>query len=154
VILLLLQNERVEEFSRAVREEFSKGATPLKTIFAALAIVALVVLVYMLRRSERPITAQGETNDPQRLFGDVLPKLGLNAQQRLVLETLARDLRLPHPTAILLSEVLFDRAVTQWHARDGKRPADESRAHDALQRARTRLFPSEVGFVSSAKQQA
>jgi len=149
MILLLLQNERVQEFSRAVRDEFSKGASPVKTVIAVLAGVALVVLVYMVRRSERRVTVQHETNDPQRLFRDMLPKLGLSAQQRLVLETLARDLTLPHPAAILLSEILFDRAVMEWRARDAKRPADESRTHDALQRARTRLFPSEVGFVSS-----
>ncbi len=139
---LLLQSDRLPEFYRAVREQFSKGGSPTKAIIAILAIAALVLLVYMLNRLERRVAAPVETNDPQRLFRDLLPKLGLTTDQRHELDALLRSLSLPNPAAILLSEKLFDQAVAQAHR-------DSPRSAESFRRIRARLFPSAVGIISS-----
>jgi len=147
---ILLQSDRLPEFYRAIREQFSKGSSPTQALIAVGAVAALVLLVYVLNRLERRVAAPIETNDPQRLFHELLPKLGFNTEQRQFLEVVTHELHLKQPAAILLSEELFDQAVAAWSSRGTGRP-DDPRTKELLRKARARLFPSKVGFVSSAR---
>ncbi len=145
MISVLLQSDQLPEFYRAVRDQFTRGGSPVKAVLAILVIVVLVVVVYIVNRFERRVSAPVETNDPQRLFRDMMHKLGLSAEQREQLDILSREMRLENPAVIVLSEKLFDQSITQWRGR-----SEDPQARELLGRLRARLFPNEVGFVSSA----
>jgi len=135
------------EFYRAVREQFNKGGTLGSVLIVLAGLAGVVLLVYILNRLEQKSTTNTGPSDAQRLFRDVLARLGLNEAQRQLLEGVAKDLRLKNPTVLLLSERLFDQNVQEWAGRQKGRAADREQV---VSRMRSRLFPGEAGFVSSA----
>jgi len=144
---VLLQSDRLPLFYQAVRDQFNRGGTLGSVLIVLACLTGVVLLVYFLNRLEQRSTKSVEPSDAQRLFRDVLARLGLNEGQRQLLEAVAKDLRLKNPTVLLLSERLFDQNVQEWARRQKGRSEDREQV---VSRMRSRLFPSEAGFVSSA----
>ena len=65
------------------------------------------------------MTKEVELDSPGKLFQEMLLKLQLPVVERHVLATVAKDLHLEHPAAMLISSVLFDRHVGEWRS-DGR----------------------------------
>ncbi len=148
---LLLQSDQLPLFYQAVREQFNQGSTFGSILVVLAGLVALVTAVYFLNRWDQKATAHSEPSDAQRLFRDLVVRLGLNDSQRHLLDAVAKDLRLKNPTVLLLSERAFDRHVQEWAARGKGRPAlGPAEREQIVSRMRSRLFPGGVGFVSSA----
>ena len=147
---VLLQSDQLPLFYQAVRNQFNQGGT-LDSILVVLAgLVALVSAVYFLNRLDLKATAHSEPSDAQRLFRDLLTRLGLNDAQRHLLDAVAKDLRLKNPTVLLLSERAFDRYVQEWAGRQKGRAPLGTEREQVISRMRGRLFPGGAGFVSSA----
>lgn len=144
---VLLQSDQMPQFYRAVREQFNQGGTIGSMLIVLASFAALVLLVYVLNRLEQRATTNTEPSDAQRLFRDVVGRLGLNEAQRQLLESVAKDLRLRNPAILLLSERLFDQHVQEWV---GRQKSGATGCEQAVSRMRSRLFPGEAGFVSSA----
>ena len=144
---VLLQSDRLPLFYQAVRDQFNRGGTLGSVLIVLASLAGVVLLVYFLNRLEQRSTKSVEPSDAQRLFRDVLARLGLNEAQRQLLESVSKDLRLKNPTVLLLSERLFDQNVQEWAGRQKGRAAERDKV---VSRMRSRLFPGEAGFVSSA----
>ena len=73
--------------------------------------VVMLVIIYrvQLRRSQ-----PRHHDNPMRLFRSVLRKLGLTLRQRELLMQVARDVKVPHPTVMLLSPALFNEHAGRW----------------------------------------
>jgi len=147
---ILLQADRLPLFYQAVREQFNQGGTFGSILIVLAGLVALVSLAYFLNRLEQRATAHSEPSDAQRLFRDLVVRLGLNDSQRHLLDAVAKDLRLKNPTVLLLSERAFDRYVQEWSVRQKDRPPlGPAEREQIVSRMRGRLFPGGAGFVSS-----
>ncbi len=72
------------------------------------------------------------------MFSEVLKQLELNAAQRSLLTTMARDLKLESATHMLLSPKLFDQARQKWTSM--VQPDAAARANELKTIARE-LFP-------------
>ena len=147
---VLSQSDQLPLFYQAVRDQFNQSGT-LDSILVVLAgLVALISAVYFLNRLDQRATAHSEPSDAQRLFRDLLTRLGLNDSQRHLLDAVAKDLRLKNPTVLLLSERAFDRYVQEWAGRQKGRAQLGTDREQIISRMRGRLFPGGAGFVSSA----
>jgi hypothetical protein len=142
---ILMQADPLPEFHRALREQFQTGESIWGALLALLAMVAVVALAYTLTEYQRRKAEHAmEYDDPRRLFRDVLGKLNFEPGERQVLTEMTRELRLGNPTAILLSETLFDRQVSKWResrvqsAAPRKSPLDDAE----IKAIRDRLFPT------------
>jgi len=144
---VLLQTDRLPDFFQAVRAQFNKGGTLGSMLIVLASLTALVLLAYFLNRLEQKATTHTEPSDAQRLFRDLLVRLGLTEAQRQLLDAVAHDLRLKNPTVLLLSESLFDHHVQEWAGRQKVRTTEREQV---VSRMRSRLFPGGAGFVSSA----
>ena len=105
------------EIQRSVAEHFREGGSFLSVMFVLAGTAAMVVLAYGLTRRQQQRATQGSRGDPRQLYQHLLDKLDLTAAGRRLLRAIASDLRLKHPTALLLSPTLFDRHVEQWRGR-------------------------------------
>ncbi len=143
MVKVLLQLDALPELRRAIRDEFQTGGSILGVLLALLGLAAVVLLAYLLAELQRKrAVGPAKNDDPERLYRDLLGKLGLATDERQVLDTLAREMRLKHPAVILLSEALFDRHVAGWRARWDRPPVKGGPAPDGdtIARVRTRLF--------------
>ena len=145
-----------ELWQRAVRNQFREGESIGSLLFGVGCLVAIVVLVLVIARlqarwNQRDETAQ-EDSHPQRLFMHLICALGFTAAQRQLLEAVAKASSLAQPTALLLSNVLFDRCVAEWEQQAGQVRADSRRIEErrVLALARIRLFPEGRGMVQSS----
>ncbi len=145
VIAAWWQYEQLTPVQRAVRETLEEGGSAT-SVLAVLGITGgLILLVYLLTNREARAASPRRVNNPKALFRDLLPKLSLSAPQRKLLESMAKELDLPHPTTMLLSPVLFDAYKTKWceRRRSGTGRASAGK-HDntdrTLARIRTLLF--------------
>ncbi|MDO8632674.1 MAG: hypothetical protein Q7R41_19500 [Phycisphaerales bacterium] len=152
---VMAQSSQFEAWQRAVRNQFQYGGSWTSVFVVLLSLAALVVLVGWLsriqNRSQQRTENAPRNSDPQRLYAHLLSNLGLNVPQRQLLESVARDLRLPHPTTLLVSETLYDQCVEQWTRRAGGAAAEADRATtlQIFTRTRNRLFPEGTGMVFS-----
>lgn len=97
----------------AIRDRFATGGSTgrFAAVLAAIAALFLVmVLIAWLIQRRR----QKRVYNPKALFQDVLRQLPLTVPQRDLLRRLARDLRLEHPTVLLLSPQLFLESANAW----------------------------------------
>jgi hypothetical protein len=152
---VMAQSSQFEAWQRAVRDQFQYGGSWISGILVLLSLAAIVILAGWLSRVQNRLQ-QGTENaprnsDPQRLYAHLLSNLGLSVPQRQLLESVARDLRLPHPTALLVSETLYDQCVEQWTRRTGDATAETDRATtlQIFTQTRNRLFPEGIGMVFS-----
>jgi len=108
----------------AVRDHLDKGGSPYAPLVLLLAVLAIAGVLLLLHRLEHRKEAKPQANDPKALFAAVLNKLGLSVVQRDLLRRIAFDLRLPHPTMMLLSPELFQNHVRQWRQLLNEREQD------------------------------
>ena len=145
-----------ELWQRAVRNQFQQGKTIGSLLFGVGCLVGVVVLVLVLARLQAGWNRRDEKakqdSHPQRLYTHLIYSLGFTAAQRQLLEALARASTLTHPTALLVSDILFDRGVAQWEKQHGEVRADSRHIEErrALAFARSRLFPEGRGMVQSS----
>lgn len=87
-------------------------------ILALLMIGSLLVLAWMLHRKQLRDEAANGIN-PMALFIRMMTRLGLPVVDRVRMWHLARVLRIPHPTALLISTTLFRKACEDYCATRG-----------------------------------
>ncbi len=100
---------------------------------AVLAIAAIFVLVKLMAYWQDRRFEAGRSQ-PFALFRRVQTKLGLSFFERWTLWRLAKTLKVEHPSALLISPVLYDRAVSEYTKRG---PGD---GRGRLAAIRTHLF--------------
>ena len=118
------QLEALTETQRAVRGHFQEGGSVAAGLLIVLGVLAMVLLVHALTQQLRKKTQVIRFDDPNRLFRGLLQKLILSVSQRRLLDTIAGDLHLEHPAAMLMSPLLFDRYVTRWRSVAGRATRD------------------------------
>ena len=101
---------------QAVRDRFQQGGSVTQTLLVFLALIAAVLLLYVLTLWSRKDLPRRSNRNPRQLFLDVLSKLGLSPQQRDLITRMGADLCLKDPTVILVSRALFDKHVEEWWA--------------------------------------
>lgn len=152
--MILAEVTDFELWQRAVRQQF-QGGESLSTIFLGVGVlVGVVVLVIVLGRLQsgwRGPNQPKEEPHPHRLYTHLLCSLGFTSTQRRVLESLGKACGLEHPTALLISDVLFDRGVASWERAAPTNVADAHRLEERrlISAARARLFPQGHGIVQS-----
>lgn len=153
---MLAEVTQFELWQRAVRNQFRHGESVSSLVLGIGALIGVVVVILVIARLQsrwkRRAEKSQEDSHPQRLYTHLMCALGFTAPQRQLLDALARASQLEHPAALLISDVLFDRCVTEWEKRAGPPPAGEHRLEDrqVLTYARNRLFPEGRGVVQSA----
>lgn len=99
---------------RAVWSFFQSGGSAL-AVLAVFAILSLILaLCWWLSRRFEWKAPKPETPYPRQVFLIVLRSLDMPPAQSRLLESIAKDLRLANPSAMLLSPALFDRQVALW----------------------------------------
>ena len=141
IAALLQASDRVDPRT-VLSEHFSKSAWDPETwkgiIIVAAAIAIFVLILHFVMYYEKWAAKPRQVNSPTRLFSDVLKQLELNAAQRSLLTTMARDLKLESATHMLLSPKLFDQARQKWASM--VQPHAAARA-DELKTIARELFP-------------
>ncbi|MFQ5590537.1 MAG: hypothetical protein ACE5HE_05190 [Phycisphaerae bacterium] len=146
---LVLQVVQLPPVLRGVREHFQHGGSTVVALLIVVGIGALTLTTFWLARWVR---RQGEAcsrvDDPARLFSELLDNLGLSNSQRRVLMGIAGELRLAHPTTMLLSPTLFDHYVDKWLiARRTQSDVGDNRRARTVSQVRSALFPTATPVV-------
>ncbi|GIK17626.1 MAG: hypothetical protein BroJett003_25900 [Planctomycetota bacterium] len=118
----------------SIRQRMGEGGSVVGVLLALLGVGLIFVIAYALTRGQARLRRREWKDDPRALFQDLMSALRLDRDQQSHLRSLASSERLIHPSVILISEKVFDEAVS--HAK-----ADDSDAA-ALQRIRASLFPA------------
>jgi hypothetical protein len=135
---LLLTASGLTPLQLAVREHFQQGGSVATIVIGVIAaFLALVALYQLLKRRQAGVESV-RIDDPQRLFKDLLHAIEMPLQQRRLLTRVARDLRLAHPSVLLLSAELFDRYLLQWQSGQGGSGIDQGHGMPALAAAARR----------------
>jgi len=135
---VLGQMQRFEELRQALTREFNDNGSTTEILIVLLALAGLVALTWYLQRWQQGPKKVTEPFDAQALYAELLGKLDMPDDQRQLLETVAKDLRLPNPAVILISRRLFDENLLAWQAQRRSGPP----TGDVLPgRIRQRLFP-------------
>lgn len=128
---------------RSVRDHFQTGGAIGTFVLAIAMLVGVVWLTGRLSESLRRARQRSiQPDDPKRLFHDVLAKLELTRGQRRFLRVLAKHHALAHPTALLLSETLYDRCVEKSSTSSGCGAAGDT---PIAAQVRDVLFPCDHG---------
>ena len=98
---------------QGLRDRFALGGRWGEVISVLLVLAGCVLLLALIHRRQRT-AGRPEPDSPPRLFRTLLKGLGLTAQQRSILRGMATDLRLEHPTVMLLSPKLFQEQTAAW----------------------------------------
>lgn len=139
---LLAQVDELSTFQRAVREQFAKHGTLQDFLILWGSLIAFVVFCRVLWRLQQRITGGVDRNDPRKLFTQIVKRLQLTPPERRCLYSVARTADLDHPTAILLSPLLFDEASTNWRKRRAVSVSTRDREERVIAGLRRNLFPS------------
>lgn len=135
--------EQLTEAQQSVRRWFQEGGTAGPALAVLAAVAGALFLTHYLSRRQRRRDPSTLRSDPARLFADILKKMNLTRQQRKTLASMARDLRIKHPTVVLLSPVLFERSWTGWKGDGAASTAPDGQARsDLYWQIRSVLFPS------------
>ena len=147
MILAEWKQETMPIFYQAMRDQFS-GSDFGRNLLIVLAVFAIffVILAVVRHFDQQPPKAE-EVDHPGLVFRETLEKLGFAPSQLALFESLIAEVKPPHPAAMLLSEKLFDENVNAWHGRRGDAAGREDL--ESLAKARARLFPSGVGWITS-----
>jgi len=142
-----------ELWQRAVRKQFHEGESIETVLLGVGLLVGVVVITLMIARWQSRWRRRGDTatreSKPHKLYTHLLCAMGFTASHRHLLEAVAKAADLENPTALLISDVLFDRSVSAWEATRPRGPADERRLEErrAISLIRSRLFPDGRGMV-------
>jgi len=148
---ILGQSNDMPLFYQALREQFNRGGTFGSVLITLGGFALLILVVAVLTRFDQRRRVIPEPDHSARVFREALQKLGVPPSQQRVFEAMAGETKARHPAALLLSEKLYDQHVAQWHSNRGARAGDPD--HAILIKARTRLFPSGTGWISSGPEQ-
>ncbi len=113
-LLIAASRPRLPQWLREIQENFgSDNSIPrlLTTAGVLLAIPTLAAVAYTFLQKRR---TAGQVSRPRRLFRRVLHRLPLARDQRAIARRMTRDLKLPHPTVLVLSAELFDHHAARW----------------------------------------
>ncbi len=115
---ILLQTSHRVDPRVVLHEQFSKEAWDPETwtgiILVAVAIAVFALILHFILYYEKRLQKPKQTSNPEKLFREVLKQLELSIPQRALLARMARDLRVPSPTQMLLSPKLLSQASQQW----------------------------------------
>jgi hypothetical protein len=127
-----------------MQEDFSTVSPTLMhdLLLVSVIVVGVLALAWILRFRQQWAAAPGEIH-PMRLFFRVQRRLGLPLLDCWRLLRLARALGVPHPTALLVSPVLFEAAVNRYCSTAGP-PGRRERARARLAGIQKRIFHSIV----------
>lgn len=127
---------------RAVRDYIHEGGTAAGVAWLMLVLALIIVVAYFATRPKDRALDGAIRPCPQRFFRTLLARLGLTAPQRRVLISVAADLRLINPAAMLLAPTLFDRYTEQWRSRRDSQavPQSETSNQTAMEELRRCLF--------------
>jgi hypothetical protein len=140
MMLLWMQAEGLTDFHKAIRDRFQQGGSIAAFLLAIGALVGFVLLIGVLSKwQKRAATAPTSRPDPQRLFDDLLKKLGLAAEQARLVRRMADRAALKHPTVLLLNEALFENHSAELIQSGLTTP--DGRLSVELAAARARIFP-------------
>ena len=115
---------------RAVRDWWRASDQYGWLLFAGLIVLGLL-LAYIVVRNYRSSPRRGAlpvTDNPDRLFDDLLAQLDLTTSERKLLRQIASGARLRHPSMCLLSPGLLDWARKPYLAEKGPGIVNESNA--------------------------
>jgi hypothetical protein len=134
----VLAQVKFEELRQALSREFADNGSAVEILMVIAALVLLVAIAWSLQRWQQRPQAPSEPFDATALFAELLVKLDMPDDQRDLLTTMAKELRLANPTTMLLSRRMFEENLLTWAAqRKRSRPIG-----DVLPgRIRQRLFP-------------
>jgi hypothetical protein len=113
----------------SIQKRFTEGGS----LAAALGVLALIVLflvvLALLQRMQTKRRPESVANDPRKLFNTILRRLDLTVVQRDQARRMVRELRLEHPTFVLLGPEIFRRHAEAWRVKcresAGRRPPSE-----------------------------
>ena len=83
-------------------------------VFGAIVLGSIILLTVWSRWRDRHEITPGIYDNPEQLFKSLLSKLELSALHKSVLNKMAADTRLRHPSEILLSPVLLNWSRDLW----------------------------------------
>lgn len=140
-LLFLAQAHRLNSAQESVKTQFEEGGSVRMALLVLASLVAVVVVTGLISWIQRPLEVRTRGN-PRKLFQRLLHQLPLSHRQRRFLWGLAKDLRLPNPTLLLLSPGYFATCVEQWQTGSSRR-FHKGRTVDAvaLERIRVAVFP-------------
>lgn len=147
--LLLAQEDRFALWRQAVEEQFRSGGTFTSAFLAIFGLIVLVVgAAWLSERQRRKMDQIDDLRDPLRLYMSLVTRLDLLPPQRNLLTRIGKELKLPQPAAILLSETQYDGRTAEWLEKHG--PTDSSALKsdvEVLVKARAKLFPNRAAGV-------
>lgn len=108
-LILAQLPDRIE----GIKNRFAQGST-FAEIFLAVAVVMAVLLILWTILSGIQARQRRPVSNPGSLFRTIMRQLPLTVQQRNFLARIARDLRLEHPTVLLLSPQVFRNHANRW----------------------------------------
>ena len=147
MILAEWKPETMPVFYQAMRDQFSGSDFGRNLLIVVAVFAVFFVILAVVRHFDRQPAKAVEVDHPGLVFRETLQKLGFVPSQLVLFESLIAEVKPPHPAAMLLSEKLFDENVSAWHAKRGDAQTREDR--ESLAKARARLFPSGVGWITS-----
>lgn len=124
---------------RGIRDSFSRGtneggALSSWVLFLLLAVV-LMLLLYAWLQSRGIRTPGGSSRS---LFDEAMRSLGLSGEDKMLMKRLSREMRLQHPSDLLLNIREFDGTVNEWIAKHGS--SERGRLVRRLQFIRRQAF--------------
>lgn len=134
-------------FYEAMRDQFNRDEGGRSFLIAVAIFAVFFAFLFIVSRLERRPEKKQPVDHPGLVFRETLQKLGLAPAQLRLIETMTTDVKSPHPAALLISEKLFDEGVRKWNQGRGAELSREDR--DSLAKARSRLFPSGAGWITS-----
>lgn len=135
----LNKKEAFQQFSRQFQE--TDPLLGVKTLVVLALLVIAGILVYVLMRLQRRGDSEQAKSRPMRLFVGSLVRMKMPLLDIVRLWRLVRRLRIAHPTALLISAVLYDDAVRRY-CTDGRGRLLRRRSHGRLLAVRAALFGS------------
>ncbi len=132
-----------DDFCRTLRNQFGQAVSPGTLLLVFGSIVGIVLLLYGLSKLQEALRRPAAPNDATRLYRLLLQRIGLPRAARRLLLQMAEELKLPHPSVLLLSETAYDRTAEQWRKRRSSAGNfKERQAQDrSILQARQALFP-------------
>lgn len=98
---------------RSVHEYFQRGGSLSGFAVVVLGIAAWLILIALIYRWRAPSTPR-LSNDPTKLFCNVVAQLNLAVRQRELLHRIAGDLTIEHATTLLLCPDTFTLYARRW----------------------------------------
>lgn len=147
--MILAEVTDFELWQRAVRKQFQEGESIESVLLGVGVLVGVVVVTLVAARIQSQWRRRNDPGAqearPHRLYTHLLCSMGFSASQRQLLEAIAKAASLQNPTALLVSDVLFDRGVAAWVSQNRAGSFDDQQR--AVSAIRSRLFPDGRGVV-------